>query len=229
MGFAGEANVKFLRRFRRPGKSGDAFSLADTSQLVARVQAGDTMAFDALVTEYRDRLFRLVRHLLRDPEDASEAVQEVFVRAYEELYAYDARRPFFSWLAGIAQKCCLELRRQSECRPTPWTSLAHRAEEPDEGDEGGELLEDDFVDPQPGPEREWEGKETHDLVLDLVHRLPTRDRLVVILRCANEYSCDQVADLLSMTPEQVSHRLYVSRRWLERQLKGVLESRVWLK
>ena len=88
-------------------------------------------------------------------------------------------------------------------------------------------MENSLVDPGPGPEEQYEMKETHDLVLAMVYRLPTRDRLIVTLRCNNRLSCQQVGDVLGMSSEQVKKRLFACRRWLQQQLHGILESRVW--
>jgi len=71
------------------------------AELVRRVRAGDIGAYGALVSRYRDRLGRYAVHMIGDHEDAEEALQDSFVRAYRSLArCYDPAR-FGAWLYGI--------------------------------------------------------------------------------------------------------------------------------
>lgn len=72
------------------------------ADVVRRVLAGDTEAFRTLVDRYSDRLFRFCRARLGDDADAEDAVQDVFVRAFQSLRSYDASRSWASWLFAIA-------------------------------------------------------------------------------------------------------------------------------
>src|SRR5262245_29938284 len=78
---------------------------------VARCLRGDTRAFEALVNKYQRALFTLSLHLVGDYEDARDATQNTFVRAYERLETYDPGRKFFSWIYRIAVNESLNLRR----------------------------------------------------------------------------------------------------------------------
>jgi len=75
------------------------------ADVVRRVRGGDTAAFAVLVARYRDRLGRYAVHMLGDREDAEEAVQDAFVRAYRSLAGCDAER-FGRWLFGILVNRC---------------------------------------------------------------------------------------------------------------------------
>src|SRR5881275_3250681 len=79
---------------------------ASDGALVRRVLAGDTGAYAALVTRYRDRLGRYAVHMLGDRQDAEEALQDAFVRAYRSLARCDDPERFGAWLYGILVNRC---------------------------------------------------------------------------------------------------------------------------
>jgi len=76
------------------------------AELVRRVRAGDSSAYGALVSRYRDRLGRYAVHMIGDREDAEEALQDSFVRAYRSLQRCDDPARFGAWLYGILVNRC---------------------------------------------------------------------------------------------------------------------------
>ena len=70
--------------------------------IATRVQRGDTEGFGMLVERYEDKLMRYARKFLRDPDDAKDIVQEVFIKAYENIQSFDATRRFSPWIYRIA-------------------------------------------------------------------------------------------------------------------------------
>jgi RNA polymerase sigma-70 factor (ECF subfamily) len=79
---------------------------ASDAELVRRVRAGDIGAYGALVSRYRDRLGRYAVHMIGDREDAEEALQDSFVRAYRSLERCDDPGRFGAWLYGILVNRC---------------------------------------------------------------------------------------------------------------------------
>jgi RNA polymerase sigma-70 factor (ECF subfamily) len=76
------------------------------AEIVARVLAGQAEAYRVLVDRYHDRFARLAIHLLGDREDAEEALQDSFVRAYRALGRYEERERFPSWFCRILVNRC---------------------------------------------------------------------------------------------------------------------------
>jgi RNA polymerase sigma-70 factor (ECF subfamily) len=76
------------------------------AELVRRVRSGDIGAYGALVSRYRDRLGRYALHMIGDREDAEEALQDSFVRAYRSLARCDEPGRFGAWLYGILVNRC---------------------------------------------------------------------------------------------------------------------------
>jgi RNA polymerase sigma-70 factor (ECF subfamily) len=78
---------------------------------VARCLRGDSTAFEPLVTRHQRVLFSVALRLVGNYEDARDATQNAFIRAYERLETFDPERKFFSWIYRIAVNECLNFRR----------------------------------------------------------------------------------------------------------------------
>jgi len=83
------------------------------AEIVDRIRAGETAAYAMLVARYRDRLGRYAVHMLGNREDAEEAVQDAFVRAYRSLARCDDGDRFGAWLFGILVNRCRTAGRRS--------------------------------------------------------------------------------------------------------------------
>ncbi|HEY7685218.1 MAG TPA: RNA polymerase sigma factor [Gemmatimonadales bacterium] len=86
------------------------------AEIVRRVRDGDTAAFAVLVARYRDRLGRYAMQMLGDREDAEEALQDAFVRAYRSLARFDDRERFGPWLFAILVNRCRTTGRRTTRR-----------------------------------------------------------------------------------------------------------------
>src|SRR5215510_11751646 len=92
----------------------------DEIACVARCLKGDASAFEPLVTRYERVLFTVALRLLGNAEDARDATQNAFVRAYQRLDTFDPSRRFFSWIYRIAVNESLNFRRtQRPYEPLP--------------------------------------------------------------------------------------------------------------
>src|SRR5512142_376298 len=86
------------------------------AEIVRRVRAGDQAAYAVLVARYRDRLGRYAVHMLGDRNDAEEALQDAFVRAYRSLHRCREDGQFGRWLFGILVNRCRTTGRRSARR-----------------------------------------------------------------------------------------------------------------
>lgn len=84
--------------------------------LVGAARGGDLGAFEDLVRRYQGHVWRLALHLLHDPDLASDATQEAFVRAYRFLPRYRGESKFSTWLFSIARNCALDEARKATRR-----------------------------------------------------------------------------------------------------------------
>lgn len=92
---------------------------ATDAQIVSLVLGGDTEAFGVLVDRYHERCVRLALHILGNREDAEDAVQESFLRAYRYLPGYHEREKFAAWLYRILVNQCRTTMARRERRVLP--------------------------------------------------------------------------------------------------------------
>jgi RNA polymerase sigma-70 factor, ECF subfamily len=91
--------------------------------LVREAQAGDTRAFDELVVRYRDKVYRLSYKILRNEDDAAEALQDAFTSAFRGLKNFKAESTFSTWLYRVATNASLMKyrKRRDRARSRRWT------------------------------------------------------------------------------------------------------------
>jgi len=173
-------------------------------ELVASVLAGDREAFSPLVRRHQDAVYSVCCHFLGASEEAKDAAQEAFVRAYGSLGRLQDPRAFGSWLRGIAAHVALDLARQRQ------RLLAC----PDvDASEIGAL-----PDPEASPERSVTRRETLREVREAIEALPEAYRLVSVLRFGLEMKYSEIAQALGITEGAVEVRLVRARRLLREKL-----------
>ena len=162
--------------------------------------AGDPRAFAALVEAYEKPVYNVALRMLRNAEDARDAAQSVFLKAWQNLENYDPQYKFFSWIYRMAINESLNLLRSRKRDGGP---VDERLASDDEGPA-------DLLDRGQG----------RDAVLAAVGRLKPDYRAVIVLRYFAELPYDQVADVLGIDPGTVKSRLYSARQLLKDQLAG---------
>ena len=83
----------------------------DNNDLISRARRGDDAAWEMLVRDHQDAIFRLAYLLLGDAHDAEDVAQEVFVRAFRALHTFDVTRPLRPWLLRITTNLAHNYRR----------------------------------------------------------------------------------------------------------------------
>ena len=170
---------------------------------IEQAQGGDQAAFANLVELYQRPVYNLAYRMLGSTQDAEDAAQETFLRAYVQLDTYQPERRFASWLLAIAAHYCIDQLRRRRFTWLPLDNLP-------------------FLDWLSGGEVEPEGatlqREERDQVRQLLTRLPANYRLVVVLRYWYDLSCQEIADVAGLTESAVKTRLYRAREILAQGL-----------
>jgi RNA polymerase sigma-70 factor (ECF subfamily) len=185
-------------------------------QLVAAARAGDERAFARLAEPYRRELQVHCYRMLGSIEDAEDAVQESYLRAWARLESFAGRAPFRAWLYGIATHACLDALRRKKARVWP-TDLAGPADPANYPLAQVELpwlqpypdrLLDSPAPPDAEPEAAVTAKETIELAFVVaIQRLPARQRAVLILRDVLDWSAKDTAAALQMSSIAVNSAL----------------------
>ncbi|GIF47935.1 RNA polymerase sigma factor [Asanoa ferruginea] len=178
---------------------------------------GDQVAFEQLTEPHRRELNVHCYRMLGSIEDAEDAVQETFLRAWARLDTFAGRASFRAWLYGIATNACLDMlrRRKSRLWPTDVAGPADLGSEPTRPPTEVAWLQP-YPDrllavPAPAeaePEVAVAAKETIELAfLAAIQRLPARQRAVLILRDVLDWSAKDTATTLEMTTAAVNSAL----------------------
>src|SRR5436305_14655590 len=192
----------------------DAGTAADPGwEVLARVAAGDVEAFSRLVEAHQQRLLRLCERLLGDLEEARDAVQEVFLKAFRKAGDFRPQGQVYTWLYRIAVNHCLNrLRRRRLVR---FTRLGAPAET--ERPEIAETAELDPADGAPSPEEALAARRRWAATRRAIERLPANQRAVLVLIRFEGLSYRETAEALGITEGAVESRLFRAMRRLETQ------------
>ncbi len=181
----------------------------DEHLLVAAARAGDAAAFEELVNRYEGKIFRLTRNITGNHEDAEDAMQDAFLKAYAHLQDFHGDSRFYTWLVRIAaNEALMRLRKR---RPNQFS-----LDEPIEGDT--DLFPRELEDWGPTPEQRYAKTEMQNVVGDVIDRLEPEYRIVFLLRDLEELSTQETAEALGISVPAVKSRLLRARLKLREKL-----------
>lgn len=192
---------------RRNQKDWDAYMKQDTtisleqtlstdeSELLVLAQNGDDGAFTQLVERYQNPVYNLCYRMLGDAQEAEDAAQEAFWRAYQALKRYDSNRPFATWLLSITAHYCIDLQRK---RRLPTLEIEDWMEE---------VLPDNL----PDPERMTGAREEKERIQKMLALLNPQDRAAIILRYWYEFSEEEISRAMKLSVSAVKSRLHRAR------------------
>lgn len=183
---------------------------------VARFQEGNEAAFEALVTKREREIYLLTFRLLGDREEALDAVQEVFLRAYRSLKSFRCDATFRTWLTGIAINVCRNKHASASDRNRRNTVSLTR-----EDPEDGEITQTDLPDCAPGPEASVLGHELRAALESALDRIAPEHREILILREIQDMEYEELADVLGCPVGTVKSRLCRARQALRTAMEGV--------
>ncbi len=180
----------------------DALSDAGLVELVLR---GDQNVFAVLVERYKDAVQNLAYRMLGNATEAEDVTQEAFVRAFTQLATYKPAHKFSTWLLSIASHLSIDQLRRRRFLALPLEDVP--------------FLEW-IVDAGVSPEQSALRGEQHDEVQTYLQRLPGKYRAVIVLRYWHDFSYDEIANALNLTPALVKARLHRARELLARYMQN---------
>ena len=164
----------------------------DDAVWVQRCLAGDSSAFEPLVERYHRPLFNLAARLLGNRDDALDAAQNAFIKAYENLRSFDQNQRFFSWIYQILRNDCLNtLRARRPSTPLP-----------------------DDLQASGSPADALEHRARQAAVQTALMQLTDDQREVILLRHFTELSYDEIAAATNVPVKTVKSRLFTARQRL---------------
>lgn len=166
----------------------------------------DQPGHEALVDAHRGRLLRLCRLLLRDPEEAKDVVQDVFMQAYAAQTQSRAPGDWAAWLTRVAINACHDRRRAG------WWTRFRRS--------SARIEEIPLAAADPSPADRALSEETRRHIWLAFDKLPDRQRQVFVLRYIEDLSTAEVAATLGLSPGSVKRHLFRAIRRLRVTLRG---------
>ena len=182
--------------------AGSASSLTHDAALIRAAQQGEHEAFEQLVRLYDQSVLRLALNILRSEEDARDAYQEAFLKAYRNLGSFRFECSFHTWLYRIVTNICLDQLRTRNVRK----------EEPaviDTQDGSRDLL-DTVHDPraEADPERDLMRRELGNRIQRALDRLGPRERMVFELKHYLGLRLRVIGEMLETSEETAKNCLY---------------------
>ncbi len=168
----------------------------DDRDAILRCQDGDRAAFGVLVERYQEEAIGHALAMLRHHDDALDAAQEAFVRAFQAVKRFDAARSFYPWFYVILRNCCLKV-------------LARRRKSPRENLGFGGILA--------LPQDPAGGEETK-LIEQALAEMSVEDRELITLKHLDGLRYEELGERLGIPAGTVMSRLYHARRRLRQKI-----------
>jgi RNA polymerase sigma-70 factor, ECF subfamily len=179
----------------------DVVGPLDDAELVRRIRSGETALFELVMRRYNQRLFRVLRALLRDEAEAEDVLQDAYVRAYAHLGQLEQPERLASWLTHIAvHEAKARLRRRgrfADVKEGPLRAVPS---------------------PSSDPEQETLGKQLQRVLISAIDDLPVGYRTVFVLRDVEGMSTAEVSESLCVSEQAVKMRLHRARAALRQVL-----------
>jgi RNA polymerase sigma-70 factor (ECF subfamily) len=193
---------------------------SDVSELdlVKRCQAGDTEAFDELVTRYRTRVFGMIYNMVHNEQDAWDLAQESFLKAWKSIGRFRGQSSFYTWIYRIVMNVTIDWLRKKKIK-------------------GGDAEFDDAIqlreiDPasktvprtEALPHQVMERDEIRARIEKAIGQLSPEHRAVILMKEIDDMQYHEIAEALGCSIGTVMSRLFYARKKLQSLLRDVYEN-----
>lgn len=175
----------------------------DEAWFIARAQQGDHQAFAQLVEKYRTPVYNLAYRMLGNVNDAEDAAQETFVRAYTRLNTFCAHQRFATWLLSICAHYCIDRTRRRKFLWLSWED---------------DRVAESFASEMPEPEAHVLHAEDVHAISEALQHLAPPYRLVIVLKYWYDQSVEEIAQTTGDSVSAVKVKLHRARQMLARAM-----------
>src|SRR3954465_7372940 len=193
---------------------------ADVSELdlVKRCQAGDSEAFDELVTRYRTRIFGMIYNMVHSEQDAWDLAQDSFVKAWKSIKRFRGQSSFYTWIYRIVMNVTIDWLRKKQVKAG--------------GAEFNDSIQLKEVDPASKtvpkadrlPSVTMEQKEIRTEIDKAIAQLSPEHRAVILMKEIDGMQYHEIAETLGCSIGTVMSRLFYARKKLQSLLRDVYEN-----
>jgi RNA polymerase sigma-70 factor (ECF subfamily) len=186
-------------------------------ELVKRCQAGDSSAYNELVTRYRNKAFTMIYGMVQNEQDAWDLAQEGFLKAWRSIHRFKGESSFYTWLYRIMTNVTIDSLRRKGIH--------------------GESEFDDRISPanvEPGsrttpssvplPHKKLEQIEIRQRIDDAISKLSPEHRAVIVMKEIEDLQYSEIAEILNCSIGTVMSRLFYARKKMQSLLRDVYEN-----
>jgi len=184
-------------------------SADEDSELVRKAQAGDTRAFDSLVSKHRGKIYAMIVNMVKNEADAWDLAQEVFIKAWRALPKFEGKARFSTWLFRISHNVVYDWTRKRK--------IQGDGELNDETLDLGKLETSAPTAPHHSarPDQAMERKELRNRLESAIAQLSTEHREVILLREVQGLDYKEIAKVTENSTGTVMSRLHYARKKLQ--------------
>ena len=177
-------------------------------KIMENFKNGDESTCLELLNKYQDRIYTLCRYMLENPQDAEDAAQDTFIKAFRGLKNFTPTSHFYTWLYRIAVNTCLDHKRKFSLHSLFFSS-------------DNEAFLDIFPSHTPSPEAAFETKQSMQSLQLALNRLSMNLRTVLVLKELEGLSYEETAEILDVSVGTVKSRISRAREELKKISKKI--------
>jgi len=172
--------------------------LPSDAEALERVKKGDREAYQIIVVKYMKRAYYICLSFVHNSEDALDISQEAFIRAFRKINRFDTKKSFFPWFYRLTRNLCLDYLKRS----------SQRAEIP---------LEEAKI-----LKTEKDDREIKEILWKGIDSLSMEQKEVILLRYFQQFSYQEIAEILDKPLGTVMSSLYYAKRHLKKNIEKYL-------
>lgn len=182
-------------------------------RLVEQAKAGKNGAFSRLVTMYQDRVLYLAFDILGNWDDAKDAAQEAFIKAFEKIGTFEGRSHFSTWLYRITVNLCRDFFRRQKRSPV----AVMDDEQMEYAGNTAAGADRDSVEAL----KQLENMELHDRIEEALAVLSVNQRTAIVLRYFHDYSTKEISEIMDCSENTVRIHFFRAMEKLRTHLEKV--------
>jgi RNA polymerase sigma-70 factor (ECF subfamily) len=175
---------------------------------IERVKRGDSFSFSFLVDKYKHMAYTIAMKIMRNEEDAEDAAQEGFIRAYQQIHTFQGKSKFSTWLYTIIYRVSISKWKENKLSTSSLDNETSESYNPDHAIPQLEQLH--------AQQQQWYIKKAVD-------RLPPTEGLLVTLFYMDDKSVKEIQEITGFSLANIKVKLFRARKKLERELQFLLQ------
>jgi len=175
---------------------------------IDRIKNGDPSSYSSLVDRYKNMVYTIAVKILTDPEDAQDAAQESFIKAYQQLHSFQGKSKFSTWLYTIVYRTAVSKLKENRISTVSISEELHDQYTLDHDATGIDQLQ---------------VKQQRKYVQQAIQKLPKTEALLITLYYINEIPTKEIQEITGLSLANIKIQLFRARKKLERELRFLLE------